>query len=178
MRVHGVVRRVILDGRAPERRRVDLVASSHPERSVLPPRPSPTILETEEGFDMSAPMHLERRLTASMPLTDHQVELLRDQLSDALAEHRRQLQQNDALFDAISGATGDDEFGHDREFARVVSDRAREAIDEIEAALVRLNDGTYGACETCGRSIPFERLEAIPDARHCVACPAPTRTGP
>jgi hypothetical protein len=37
-------------------------------------------------------------------------------------------------------------------------------------ALTKLDDGTYGDCETCGCSIPIARLGAVPYARHCVAC--------
>ena len=38
-------------------------------------------------------------------------------------------------------------------------------LSEIEAALRRLDDGTYGLCEVCGKPIPDERLEANPTAR-------------
>ena len=41
---------------------------------------------------------------------------------------------------------------------------------EVTAALVRLEDGTYGKCERCGNEIPIERLEALPTARLCVSC--------
>ncbi len=41
---------------------------------------------------------------------------------------------------------------------------------EIVAALQRLDDGTYGKCERCGREIPIDRLEALPTARQCVDC--------
>jgi RNA polymerase-binding transcription factor DksA len=39
---------------------------------------------------------------------------------------------------------------------------------EIEAALERLERGTYGTCQACGRPIPAERLEALPATRFCV----------
>ncbi|GAC1335079.1 MAG: hypothetical protein NVSMB17_17550 [Candidatus Dormibacteria bacterium] len=41
---------------------------------------------------------------------------------------------------------------------------------QVEAALKRLDDGSYGTCETCGQAIPRERLEALPFAGQCVAC--------
>lgn len=44
----------------------------------------------------------------------------------------------------------------------------RRQLDEIEIALTRLDDGTYGTCEQCGAAIPDERLEAHPAARFCV----------
>jgi DnaK suppressor protein len=44
------------------------------------------------------------------------------------------------------------------------------ARGNIDAALNRMDTGTYGKCERCGREIPFERLEAIPTASLCVNC--------
>jgi RNA polymerase-binding transcription factor DksA len=45
----------------------------------------------------------------------------------------------------------------------------REALDEVEAAIQRLQDGTYGSCEVCGKPIGAARLEAMPAARLCIA---------
>ena len=45
----------------------------------------------------------------------------------------------------------------------------RESLDEVEAALERLTDGTYGLCEVCGKPIGAARLEAMPAARLCIA---------
>ncbi|HWF16063.1 MAG TPA: TraR/DksA C4-type zinc finger protein [Acidimicrobiales bacterium] len=44
----------------------------------------------------------------------------------------------------------------------------RETLDDVEAALVRLQDGTYGLCEVCGKPIGAARLEAMPAARLCI----------
>lgn len=43
-------------------------------------------------------------------------------------------------------------------------------MTEIAAALDRLENGTYGKCENCGKEIPNGRLEAVPYARYCVPC--------
>ena len=45
-----------------------------------------------------------------------------------------------------------------------------ETMREVDAALDRIEKGTYGRCESCGDAIPSERLEARPVARLCVAC--------
>lgn len=45
-------------------------------------------------------------------------------------------------------------------------------LDEIEHALQRLDEGTYGLCSECGRPIPEKRLEAIPWAVRDLACEA------
>lgn len=43
-------------------------------------------------------------------------------------------------------------------------------LEEIDAALIRVDDGTYGLCEDCRKPVPEGRLEIIPYARRCVAC--------
>jgi DnaK suppressor protein len=47
-----------------------------------------------------------------------------------------------------------------------------QTIDEIDAALDRIADGSYGRCTSCGAAIPLERLEFRPYAAGCVACQA------
>lgn len=44
----------------------------------------------------------------------------------------------------------------------------RETLDEVDAALKRLDDGSYGICEVCGKPIGAARLEAMPAARLCI----------
>ena len=48
-------------------------------------------------------------------------------------------------------------------------DSERKLIEQIDDALERIQDGTYGICEGSGEPIPVERLQAIPWARYCVA---------
>ncbi len=55
-----------------------------------------------------------------------------------------------------------------RERNMAVADDIQLDIDEIDHALERIAAGTYGQCETCGRPIPIERLEARPSATFCV----------
>ena len=45
----------------------------------------------------------------------------------------------------------------------------QEALDEVEAAIERLEAGNYGRCEGCGKPIGPARLEAMPAARFCIA---------
>ncbi|MEY2397213.1 MAG: DnaK suppressor protein [Actinomycetota bacterium] len=51
----------------------------------------------------------------------------------------------------------------------------RESLDEVEAALAKVDDGTYGLCEVCNEPIAAARLEAMPAARHCIAHASPRR---
>ena len=51
-------------------------------------------------------------------------------------------------------------------------DRATAHLTLVDAALARLEDGTYGTCLRCASPIAPERLEALPWAAHCIACQA------
>ena len=46
----------------------------------------------------------------------------------------------------------------------------RESLNDVEAALTKLDNGTYGSCESCGQPIAPARLEAKPAARLCMDC--------
>ena len=52
----------------------------------------------------------------------------------------------------------------------------RTNLDDVEHALARMDTGTYGTCERCGREIALERLEAVPFARLCIECKQEVRT--
>lgn len=57
---------------------------------------------------------------------------------------------------------------HDREVDYGLEENADQVLGEIDAALKRLDDGTYGTCEVCGNPITPERLEARPWATLCI----------
>ncbi len=103
----------------------------------------------------------------------------------ALADVRRQAEQRlaaltrdyDGVVAASRDTNADDE--HDPEGATIAFERsqvaslvrqARQHLLEIDGALERLDDETYGTCESCGRPISGGRLEARPMARDCIEC--------
>jgi len=57
-----------------------------------------------------------------------------------------------------------------REIDYTLGDNAEQVLSEIDTALERIDDGTYGTCVNCGREIPRERLEANPWATLCIDC--------
>ncbi len=48
--------------------------------------------------------------------------------------------------------------------------KLKQDLDEMEAALARFENGTYGRCQKCGERIEWARLEALPQARFCLRC--------
>jgi RNA polymerase-binding protein DksA len=59
---------------------------------------------------------------------------------------------------------------YDRELEQGLEEGAEELLGKIDAALRRIDDGTYGICENCGQPIGEERLEAMPWATLCIDC--------
>jgi RNA polymerase-binding protein DksA len=59
-------------------------------------------------------------------------------------------------------------FEQERELA--MRERAELHLQAVDAALARLDEGTYGTCARCGRPIAAERLDALPWAAHCIDC--------
>jgi len=54
--------------------------------------------------------------------------------------------------------------------AEALATELKETLADVDAALGRLEDGSYGTCESCGQVISEARLEAMPAARLCITC--------
>lgn len=83
----------------------------------------------------------------------------------------------DEVVAASRDTNADDE--HDPEGTTIAFERSQidtlvrqalRTLEETDAALARLDDGSYGRCEVCGRDIDPARLEVRPTARTCVSC--------
>ena len=60
----------------------------------------------------------------------------------------------------------------DREINFILTDREREKLEAIDEALARVEEGSYGMCESCESDIAEGRLEALPFTRLCINCQA------
>lgn len=58
----------------------------------------------------------------------------------------------------------------DRNFELRIRDRERKLLNKIKSALERIEDGSYGICDSCGDDIANERLEARPVTTYCIDC--------
>jgi RNA polymerase-binding protein DksA len=59
---------------------------------------------------------------------------------------------------------------YDREMDYTLEENSEAVLAAIDAALRRIEDGTYGTCQRCGKPIAPERLEALPYAELCIDC--------
>lgn len=91
-------------------------------------------------------------------------EALKAQADSLALEH----EPGDVQFDEEGGEGGTANV--DREIDLYLSSQARATVVEIDRALQKIEDGTYGVCEQCGEMIPEARLQALPYAALCVTC--------
>jgi RNA polymerase-binding transcription factor DksA len=97
----------------------------------------------------------------------------RSALEAELALQREVLADCEAALDDFD-AIGDRDAIDARQSVRIAQARAIEAIAGVKRALLRLHDGTYGLCESCGSEIGAARLEALPATPYCINCASTT----
>ena len=66
----------------------------------------------------------------------------------------------------------------EKELLFELSDNERVTLDQIEAALRKMDKGNYGLCESCRKPIGKARLEALPFARYCISCQSSVERAP
>lgn len=59
---------------------------------------------------------------------------------------------------------------YERERDLSLLENARDLLDKVDRALEKISNGTYGVCESCGKSIEAARLKALPYATLCISC--------
>ncbi|WP_054958285.1 TraR/DksA C4-type zinc finger protein [Paenibacillus dakarensis] len=117
-------------------------------------------------------------------LSDKQLNKLKHSLTDEKEQLLKHFEQNDKenayqAEDSLRDSTGElsSADNHPADVGTETYERGRDqAIDEtlnteleqIDNALERIKNGTYGTCEECGKEIPYERLEALPFTSYCI----------
>ena len=88
----------------------------------------------------------------------------------------------DSFTDARKDGATDDEhdpegptLAFERSQSTAILEQTRQHFAQIESAMLRLDDGSFGVCATCGKEIPFARLEVRPYSTQCVACASKAR---
>lgn len=99
-----------------------------------------------------------------VPLTPQQVSQLRAMLEQQRAFRCDQLVQLRHL--GVAGPLG----SADPEVFRELAAGARAALYDVQSALWRMDDGTYGRCVDCGRPVELARLEILPQVAACLPC--------
>ena len=116
------------------------------------------------------------KLTPFLKMQRERLQLLRDSILDSMAGvakdtlRSRPEGSEASAFGMHQADAGSD--AYDKDFALSLLSQEQDALYEIEEALKRIENGTYGVCEMSGKEIPAARLEALPFARLTVECQA------
>ena len=105
------------------------------------------------------------------------VEHFRRVLNEQLRQHTAQVRDNqqaalemmaadDGVKDSVDMSLQD----VNQELAFRLGERESQMVADIDQALLRIDEGSYGVCARCGKEIPERRLEAIPTARYDAEC--------
>ena len=97
------------------------------------------------------------------PLLDMKTKLLEEMEMESKAERENTKDEGLDTYDLASEE-------RDREINFILSDRERSKARNIDDALERMEEGTYGVCDACGLEIAEERLTAMPFTRLCRDC--------
>jgi DnaK suppressor protein len=131
------------------------------------PRPTPEVVPPYEAKTTSS------KAPSEMP--NDQYQTLRDRLltqkneivdmvrQDLRAGQESADENTDDIVDRANNA-------YNRELMFSLSDAERGMLLQVENALTRMEEGTYGVCASCGNRIALPRLEAVPWARFCIDC--------
>ena len=152
------------------------IAKSKAAAKVKEPRENVKKRETVEEVDVDRPpktLKLSKEDTAKfkkllLDLRDHLIDGVNFLASDNLKRSHRDASGELSGYSLHMADAGTDNF--DREFALSLVSNEQEALYEIEEALKRLDQNTYGLCGNCEKPIMKARLEAVPFARLCVNC--------
>ena len=112
-------------------------------------------------------------------LLDSLTQLLRERRSHFLKEFRSAETGLDVIAEERESEL--EEHAQEEQTARLLTrldDRTLHAVQEIDAALQKILDGTYGKCEGCHKPIPLARLRSLPATRFCRRCAASSEVRP
>jgi DnaK suppressor protein len=96
--------------------------------------------------------------------------LLQSQLDELIEEALKTMDGMTSLKDTFPDPTDRASLETDRNFLLRIRDRERKLIDKIKEAIERIDQGTFGICEMCGKEISQERLMARPVTTLCIEC--------
>lgn len=120
---------------------------------------------TELGDDQ-IPKKFKKYYKLLIDLRKHVSDEINLHTSDTLKHSSRDNSGDSASYGNHQADAGTDNF--DRDFALSLVSSEQEALNEIEEAILRIKDGSYGVCAVTGKSIPAARLTAVPFARYSV----------
>ena len=123
------------------------------------------------SIDQAQLDELRRRLEADRDSLKSEIERIEDE--DVHAEN-----QYDPEFSGYGNhmaETATEIYEQERNLS--IEQSLQQQLAEVEHALAKFDEGTYGICDNCGKEIPLERLQAFPQATLCIDCKSRAESG-
>ena len=112
-----------------------------------------------------------------MLMDAEKLEHFRNVLREQLRRHTENVRADQAAAletadDGVKDSVDMSLFDHNQEIALRLGERESQMVADIDQALLRIEEGSYGTCARCGKPIDERRLEAVPTARYDATCQA------
>ena len=107
--------------------------------------------------------HFKQRLQEERQRAQEALDYIHEENRSQLEDEREEIQSDNHPGDMATST-------FDRELDYTLEENVERALAAIDAALQRIEDGTYGLCGSCGQPIGAERLEALPWTTQCIDC--------
>lgn len=107
--------------------------------------------------------HFRERLLEERQRAQEARDYIHEESRGQLEDEREEIQSDNHPGDMATST-------FDRELDYTLEENVERALGAIDAALQRIEDGTYGTCASCGQPIGAERLEALPWTTQCIDC--------
>jgi DnaK suppressor protein len=133
----------------------------------LPRDNGPEILGLARGMACEESPRRKERVIGFDPHRDHQMSRIEAEARSVLLKRRESLYRGPAEAVRADPASSWRDWEAQPE---PIAELTRRELADVEAALRRIEEGSYGRCESCGGPMGLQRIRAIPEARYCMGC--------
>ena len=116
-------------------------------------------------------MAMTRKSPKTLKAVEDKLLTQREELLGQIADLEKRAAGEDAGERVYDDVHGEPETStYERERVLSLLDNSRDLVEQVNVALEKINDGTYGICASCGKPIEAARVKALPHATLCIAC--------
>ncbi|MGD9643105.1 MAG: TraR/DksA family transcriptional regulator [Elusimicrobiales bacterium] len=142
-------------------------------KKAAPKKPAAKKAPAKAAPRKAAPAPVKKAARAEESLTKAELAEIAANLSEMRVDIAKNVEDK-KNFDILEPEVGDsiDQASQslDKEILFELSDNERKILRDVDAALRKMEKGTYGLCEHCKKAIEKKRIKALPSARYCMVC--------
>jgi DnaK suppressor protein len=116
-------------------------------------------------------MAMTRKSPKTLKAVEDRLRAEREELLVQIADLEKRASGEDAGVRVYDDVHGEPETAtYERERVLSLLDNSRDLLEQVDVALEKIANGTYGICASCGKAIEAARVKALPHATLCIAC--------